>query len=202
MDLHTVYWFVGKCIIINQFYLSTNLFDLFKCNLHFLQIPYIYILFVRLRESYFVMNTNEEFNKLMRLKKHFLINAFSLPEVNNDLVLPVGAIESKEIFSIDLSRKSTIILTRKKFQERLLPTNDLMVRLEIDSKPHMNPDGTLISKNHIHIFREKYNLSWAYELDQFDDILFKNTDDFDTVFYDFCRFCNISTDNINIQGVI
>ena len=86
------------------------------------------------------MNTNEEFKQLMNLKKHFLTENILLPELNKELILPVGAIQSKEVFSIDLSRKSTIVLTRKKYQERLRPTNDLLVRLEIDSKPHMNPN--------------------------------------------------------------
>ena len=148
------------------------------------------------------MNTNEEFKQLMNLKKHFLTENILLPELNKELILPVGAIQSKEVFSIDLSRKSTIVLTRKKYQERLRPTNDLLVRLEIDSKPHMNPDGTKISANHIHIFKEGYGLSWAYELSQFNDILFKSPNCFNQMFYDFCKYCNVSLDDTSIQGVM
>lgn len=148
------------------------------------------------------MHTNDEFEHLMALRKHFLTENILLPQQNKDLILPVGATQSKEVFSMDLSRKSTIILTRKKYQERLHPTNDLLVRLEIDSKPHMNPDGIKISANHIHVFKEGYGLSWAYELSQFSDTLFKNPDDFNQTFYDFCEYCNISFDDTNIQGVM
>ena len=146
--------------------------------------------------------TNEEFKRLMDLKKHFLTNYILLPKTNEESIVSVGAIESRETFALDLSRKSTIILTRKRYQNRLVPANELLVRLEIDSKPHMNPDGTLISKDHIHIFKEGYGLSWAYELTYFDNTLFKNPDDFTSVFYDFCSYCNILIENTDIQGVM
>lgn len=148
------------------------------------------------------MMTNEEFKRLMGLRKHFLTNYILLHKINEESTIPVGAIGSKETFTLDLSRKSTIILTRKRYQNRLVPVNELLVRLEIDSKPHMNPDGTLISKDHIHIFKEDYGLSWAYELDQFSNMLFKNPDDFNSIFYDFCSYCNILIGNTDIQGVM
>ena len=66
----------------------------------------------------------------------------------------------------------------------------------------MNPDGTKISANHIHIFKEGYGLSWAYELSQFNDILFKSPNDFNQMFYDFCKYCNVSLDDTSIQGVM
>ena len=138
----------------------------------------------------------------MGLNKHFLTNYIVLPQISEESAIPVGAIGSKETFALDLSRKSTIILTRKRYQNRLIPVNELLVRLEIDSKPHMNPDGTLISKDHIHIFKEGCGLSWAYELDQFNDMLFKRPDDFTSIFYDFCSYCNILIGNTDIQGVM
>lgn len=148
------------------------------------------------------MKTNDDFIELMNLDKHILLDNLTLPGANEASSVPIGAVNSRETFSLDISRKSTIVLSRKKLQERLVPNNDLMIRLEIDSKPHMNPDGTKVSRNHIHIFKEGYGLSWAYELSQFSDILFKETDNFNTVFYDFCKYCNISVKDTNIQGVI
>lgn len=148
------------------------------------------------------MKTNEEFNNLMKLDKHILLNSLILPGMNEEICIPVGAINSKETFSLDICRKNTIVLSRKKLQERLIPNNDLMIRLEIDGRPHINPDGKKLSRNHMHIFKEGYGMSWAYELNEIDAILFKNTNDFTTIFFDFCKYCNISINGSNIQGVI
>lgn len=131
------------------------------------------------------MKTNEEFNNLMKLDKHILLNSLILPGMNEEICIPVGAINSKETFSLDICRKNTIVLSRKKLQERLIPNNDLMIRLEIDGRPHINPDGKKLSRNHMHIFKEGYGMSWAYELNEIDAILFKNSNDFTTIFFDF-----------------
>ena len=92
-------------------------------------------------------------------------------------------------------------MTKKKIQERYASTNTIMIRLEIDCPPHMNSDGTFTSRNHIHIFDEKEG-TIAYDLNGLYGEFFSNIDDFTNVFYDFCKMCNINTDNITIQGVI
>lgn len=38
--------------------------------------------------------------------------------------------------------------------------------------------------------------------EEIDAILFKNSNDFTTIFFDFCKYCNISINDSNIQGVI
>ena len=61
------------------------------------------------------MKTNEEFNNLMKLDKHILLNSLILPGMNEEICIPVGAINSKETFSLDICRKNTIVLSRKKW---------------------------------------------------------------------------------------
>lgn len=51
------------------------------------------------------MKTNEEFNNLMKLDKHILLNSLILPGMNEEICIPVGAINSKETFSLDICRK-------------------------------------------------------------------------------------------------
>lgn len=60
-------------------------------------------------------------------------------------------------------------------------------RVDIDSPPHRNPDGTMTSRNHIHIYRETDhdtgNLPWAYDLATIMPVkLDQNGIDFMTVF--------------------
>ena len=39
-----------------------------------------------------------------------------------------------------------------------------LLRIDINGPPHDNPDGTTVNCPHIHIYKEGYNLSWAYPL--------------------------------------
>lgn len=146
--------------------------------------------------------TNDEFKALCKLEKHFADTNIYLPTSGNKLdnSLAVFSNTTKDIFSLDMDRKG-ITLTKKKLQERHGNSNTIMIRLEIDCRPHMYADGHLSTRNHIHIFDEE-NGNITYDLDGEYGKLFTDTNDFITVFYDFCRMCNIETTNLNVQGVI
>ena len=65
----------------------------------------------------------------------------------------------------------------------------------------MNPDGTIIGRNHIHYFRKEYqgdNLPFACEIDKFDMFDFKNYLDFSSLFLDFCDFFNINSNGVKL----
>ena len=96
----------------------------------------------------------------------------------------------KDKFYLDVDRSGRIELLKFKIQNRYAITRLPLVRIDIDSPPHINPDGTKISRNHIHIFRETDNdtgnLPWAYDLENFEGINFdKNNINFMNVFSDF-----------------
>lgn len=122
--------------------------------------------------------------------------------MNGDEALMLNAITKNnpnEKYIIDINRKRAI-LSRCTFQQRVHNTFPL-VRLDIDNKPHKNPDGEKIEGNHIHIYKEGYNLTWAYPLDHeiiksinphFDISLFEDLTSHDTTFLNFCLFCNIT----------
>jgi len=59
---------------------------------------------------------------------------------------------TKHVFVIDSDRRSTISISKMKLQERYMNVPEKMVRLEIDCRPHTNPDGTKLSRNYIHIY--------------------------------------------------
>ena len=121
--------------------------------------------------------------------------------MKNDAPIKVESDTTRDIFYLDTDRKSSITLTKKKIQKRHANSNTMMIRLEIDCRPHMYNDGSLSSRNHIHIFDEKegnitYDLTGEYAT------LFSNTENFMTVFYEFCNMCNIDTVNVDIQDVM
>ncbi|WP_374048774.1 hypothetical protein [uncultured Clostridium sp.] len=74
-----------------------------------------------------------------------------------------------------------------------------MVRVEIDSRPHMFKDGTFSSRDHIHIYNAETERNDTYNLDEF-KTEFKNITCFNEVLNDFCSYMNF--DIGNIQGVI
>ena len=148
--------------------------------------------------------TNDEFKKLCLLKKHFSDTNISLPSAGEKCSnpIPVYSDTTKDIFTLSLDRHG-ITLTKQKLQELHKNDNTVMIRLEIDCKPHMFRDGHFSSRNHIHIFDEnEENGLQTYDLTGEYGKLFSDINDFSEVFYDFCKICNIATDGLNIQGVI
>lgn len=147
--------------------------------------------------------TNEEFKELLKLKKHFSANKIMLPNPGqkNDTPFKIESDTTRDVFYLDTDRKSSITLTKKKLQQRHVNTNTMMIRLEIDCRPHMYSDGSRSSRNHIHIFDEE-NGNITYDLSGEYGTLFPDTENFMNIFYAFCHMCNIDTVNVDIQDVI
>ena len=135
----------------------------------------------------------------MEIKKRFNNETINLPAHNQKANLDVSSLDNRESFIVDIDRNGKIEL-KSKIQERY-NNNQILIRVEINGPPHTNPDGTTISRNHIHIYKEGYELSWAYELKDFSDDLFIELKNFNNVFTDFCSYCNIELNN-NFQMVI
>lgn len=147
------------------------------------------------------MITNEEFQNLMKLNKHFTQSNIKLPVTGEKSPsFLVVSDNTKDSFALDTDRKSSITLTKIKLQERYTTDPVMMIRVEIDCRPHMFSDGHKSSRNHIHIFDEDCG-NTVFDLSSFQN-MFTDITNFETTFYDFCKICNISTKNVNIQGVI
>lgn len=143
--------------------------------------------------------TNKIFENLMKTKKKFNETPVALPGCNQKLQLEVSSMDNKESFIVDVDRSGKIEM-KSKVQERYL-NNQILIRVEVNAPPHTNPDGSITSRNHIHIYQEGYNISWAYDLEEFDENLFNNLKNFNKVFIDFCSYCNIEL-NDSLQMVI
>jgi len=144
--------------------------------------------------------TDDIFCSLMDMRKRFKESMISLPALNQKMILDVISDDNKEAFIVDIDRTSKLEI-KTKVQERYGGAIPL-VRIEVNAPPHTNPDGSIIGRDHIHIYKHGYGLSWAYDLANFDNSLFKDLSKFMNVFIDFCKYCNIEVDDSSFQVVI
>lgn len=143
--------------------------------------------------SEFIENITEE-----KLYIHDTTKPIQFPMQGDILSLDVEAVDSNNIYLIDINKKYAT-LERVTFQDRFRKSI-VLLRLDIGNKPHTNPDGNTIGGNHIHVYCDGFNDSFAFALD--DPILNEinpnfNLDDFKTknhqeLFEAFSDFCNIS----------
>lgn len=148
--------------------------------------------------------TDAQFEELMNLNKYFTQKNIQLPTVGENKSFDLAARETEDKFFLDADRRGRIEL-KVKLQTRYALTKLPLVRIDLNSPPHINPDGTRVSRDHIHIYRDTDyntgNLPWAYELNSIN--IFSKDDsstDFMEVFYHFCEYCHIESHTV--QGVI
>lgn len=139
----------------------------------------------------------EEFVKyLMDTEKAFKKNNIKLPLNDEKASLELLTKDLKEKLMLDIDRKSKIEL-KVTLQNRYSTVP--LVRIDLNSPPHMFPDGSRTARDHIHFYNAKNQ-----NYDTFDLIKFKEFDctdlSFASVFDQFCRIFNIEAKII--QGVI
>jgi len=83
--------------------------------------------------------------------------------------------------------RGTLKFSKVKYQTRGRKVF-ILVRLDINSAPHTNPDGKKVGNSHIHIYREGFEDKWAYPIDP---EKFHNLSDMGCTFTEFCQYCNI-----------
>ncbi len=132
------------------------------------------------------MLTQAEADALIDMRKRFLKpRTISLPPGVDESHELIGD-DKREHFLLDLWR-GTMRLSKYKMQTRGRIIV-VLVRLDINSSPHTNPDDQIIGGSHLHIYKEGFDDKWAYPVDP---KLFRDIQDAGTAFMDFCRFCNI-----------
>lgn len=78
--------------------------------------------------------------------------------------------------------------------------DEILLRLDINGPPHTNPDGEEISSNHLHIYREGFEDSWAIPIPS---NIFKNTTDLVQILIEFLEYCKVvNIGQLSIQGGI
>lgn len=140
--------------------------------------------------------TNIDFMKFFMEGKSFKTLNDDFPTEGNSLSLEGIGVFTKEKYLMDINRKRCT-LKRITYQQRMRKSI-VLLRLDIDNKPHKNPDGSIIGGTHLHVYREGYNDTWAYPLDS--DVLNRLKDGFnfkelpsldqERRFHSFCNLCN------------
>lgn len=148
------------------------------------------------------MLTDKEFKNIMAMKKNFIDSDIKICKIGENISYDLISNDNTRKFKLDIDRRNgRISLNKLKIQNRT--DNICLIRIDIDSPPHINPDGFITSRNHIHLYKEGYGLKWAVDLKNFHSIYFKNISIFNSLFIDFCSYCNIDINNLNnFQGVI
>ena len=139
------------------------------------------------------MNENlsqSEVNALMEMTKFFVKENPKFPDNGNNTSFELSTNNNREKFFLDVNRGGKIELGKTKIQNRH-SSYTVLVRLEIDAPPHINPDGKNQGRNHIHIYTEGYGDRWAYNIDKFTDIRISDYSCFQECLEEFCNYCNI-----------
>ena len=138
--------------------------------------------------------TQTEADALIQVEKHSAVSiSYLYPFPGERLEIPLISIDRRTHFLLDI-RQGRIKLTQSTHQTRAHVTI-ILVRLDIDGRPHRNPDHVEIPCPHLHLYRAGYADKWAIPapLDKF-----PNLDDLWATLDDFMRFCNVTKmPNIN-----
>jgi len=138
--------------------------------------------------------TQAEADRLLLLDK-FIIGdnpILDLPNVGQDILVNCISLDKREEFILDCSR-GTIKLSKIKHQLRARKVVPL-IRLDINSSPHKNPDGTEVGPSHMHIYKEGYADKYAFDVPS----KFTNLNDMAKTLLEFMSFCNIkNTPQVN-----
>jgi hypothetical protein len=133
--------------------------------------------------------TQAEADALIALPKHKEDNSvWRYPSLGGSVSIPLVSSDRRERFLLDISH-GQINQLKCKYQNRARQSF-VLVRLDLNSSPHRNPDGTEIPCPHLHLYREGYGDKWAIAVphDKFPD-----TNDIWGSFQAFMEYCNIKT---------
>lgn len=133
--------------------------------------------------------------KVLKLLKGEKMITF--PSPNEQMVLEAQSDElDNDKFLFYINRKGQYNLKKCTYVSRYNNVYNLL-RIDIDGPPHDNPDGTTVSCPHIHIYKEGYNLSWAYPLSP---EIKTDPKDLIMVLIDFLKYTNIKDiSNLSIR---
>ncbi|MGI9073949.1 MAG: DUF6978 family protein [Bryobacteraceae bacterium] len=77
------------------------------------------------------------------------------PVPGGRLAIPLTSVDKRENFELDVAR-AQLKLTKATYQNRARRPIILM-RLDLDGRPHRNPNDEEISCPHLHIYREGHS---------------------------------------------
>jgi hypothetical protein len=132
--------------------------------------------------------TQAEADALIAMEKHRVMNnRHDFPMRGESLTLSLQSPDKREHFLLDLSC-GRIDLLKVKMQNRGRQVV-VLVRLDLGSAPHRNPDDVEVPAPHLHVYREGYGDKWAIPVPK---ERFRDTSNLWATLEDFLRFCNVT----------
>jgi hypothetical protein len=136
------------------------------------------------------MLTQEKADQLMAMSKKLVdASTIEFPLPGQGKQLNAQSEDGHEVFVFDVNRRGKLKLSKCTYQERYAVV-EILVRLDIDGPPHVNPDGTDVPCPHIHLYKEGFADKWAYCLPPG---AFSDTSKLELTLADFLRYCNVHT---------
>jgi uncharacterized protein DUF6978 len=133
-----------------------------------------------------------EADGLLALEKHRTDDTVHrYPDPGGELAIPLLSPDRREEFILDIRRHRIVLVHGGKYQTRARETVPL-ARLCF-ARPHRNPDGAEIPRTHLHVYREGFDLQWAFPLDA---AIFGDGSDRIRLLNDFLRHCNVTREPI------
>ena len=108
------------------------------------------------------------------------------PSGGGSVSIPLVSANKREEFLLDLWRGG-INVAKRRYQNRARQIVPLL-RLDIGTAPHRNPNGEEIAGVHLHRYREGYGAKWAEPIPAG---IFRDIEDPALTLEDFMRYCNI-----------
>lgn len=146
--------------------------------------------------------TNQEFLKLIELEKVFISN-FTIPQINtkgSKELIDTSKNKYQFDYQLGSAGKFYIELSLKAAKQKWqLRSNMPLVRVDINASRHMCIDTGDSEPNHIHIFFP--DGTKTYEISQFDENLYKNSNPYD-ILKDFFKHVHIQYNMGSIQEAL
>ena len=137
--------------------------------------------------------TQKEADMLIDMLKKTVISEISFPSSKGRVEFDVIGDRREDIFAINISRKG-INAGGASYQGRVRTSGIILMRLDVNpTAVHTNPNGERITGNHLHIYTEEHDMSYATSFD------INNEDLYNLCYSFFERFNIIEPPNISHQ---
>ncbi len=118
------------------------------------------------------------------------------PQTGGKVIIPLISEDRRERFLLDIEQ-GRIDMQKQKLQNRARQVI-ILVRLEVRGPTHRNPDDEEIPCPHMHVYRQGYDIKWAYPVppDRFPDL-----SDPWTTLVNFMDYCNVTDPPVIRRGL-
>lgn len=140
-----------------------------------------------------VLITQSEADALIKMEKIRVDHrSYQFPQIRGKLIIPLLSRDGRNKFILDMNISQ---LTVKATYQNRSRVTIILVRLDLTSGKHTNPDGQVINGAHLHLYKEGFADKWAFPVPSH----FSSLGNFLLTLDEFMDYCHIVEPPI-IQG--